>query len=68
MPTLTYREALRQSIVEEIERDENVFLIGEDIGRYQGTFRVTQGLFERFKQKRPRGRTKSGQKSRTEVE
>lgn len=52
MPTLTYREALRQSIVEEIERDENVFLIGEDIGRYQGTFRVTQGLFERFKQKR----------------
>lgn len=52
MPTLTYREALRQSIVEEIERDEDVFLIGEDIGRYQGTFRVTQGLFERFKQKR----------------
>lgn len=52
MPTLTYREALRQSIVEEIERDDNVFLIGEDIGRYQGTFRVTQGLFERFKQKR----------------
>ncbi len=39
-------------MVEEIERDENVFLIGEDIGRYQGTFRVTQGLFERFKQHR----------------
>jgi pyruvate dehydrogenase E1 component beta subunit len=52
MATLTYREALRKGLVEEIERDENVFLIGEDIGRYQGTFRVTQGLFEQFKQKR----------------
>ncbi|MFN8139588.1 MAG: alpha-ketoacid dehydrogenase subunit beta [Fimbriimonadales bacterium] len=52
MPTLTYREALRQAMVEEIERDENVYLIGEDIGRYQGTFRVTQGLFDRFKQHR----------------
>lgn len=53
MPTtVSYRDALRQSMVEEIERDENVFLIGEDIGRYQGTFRVTQGLFEQFKQKR----------------
>jgi pyruvate dehydrogenase E1 component beta subunit len=52
MLTLTYREALRKAMVEEIERDENVFLIGEDIGRYQGTFRVTQGLFEEFRQKR----------------
>jgi pyruvate dehydrogenase E1 component beta subunit len=50
--TMTYRDALRRSMVEEIERDENVFLIGEDIGRYQGTFRVTQGLFEQFKEKR----------------
>lgn len=52
MATLTYREALRQGLIEEIERDENVFLMGEDIGRYQGTFRVTQGLFEQFRQKR----------------
>lgn len=52
MATTTYREALRQAMVEEIERDDNVFLMGEDIGRYQGTFRVTQGLFEQFKQRR----------------
>jgi pyruvate dehydrogenase E1 component beta subunit len=52
MATLTYREALRHALIDEIERDENVFLIGEDIGRYQGTFRVTQGLFEQFRQKR----------------
>ena len=50
--TMTYRDALRLAMTEEIERDDNVFLIGEDIGRYQGTFRVTQGLFEQFKEKR----------------
>jgi len=50
--TITYRDALKQAMTEEIERDENVFLIGEDIGRYQGTFRVTAGLFEQFKEKR----------------
>lgn len=50
--TLTYREAIRETLIAEIERDSNVFLMGEDIGRYQGTFRVTQGLFERFKEKR----------------
>ncbi|MBL8048226.1 MAG: alpha-ketoacid dehydrogenase subunit beta [Chthonomonas sp.] len=50
--TLTYREAIRETLIAEIERDPMVFLMGEDIGRYQGTFRVTQGLFERFKEKR----------------
>lgn len=50
--TITYREALKQAMTEEIERDENVFLVGEDIGRYQGTFRVTAGLFGQFKEKR----------------
>ncbi|MBX7133184.1 MAG: alpha-ketoacid dehydrogenase subunit beta [Fimbriimonadaceae bacterium] len=49
---MTYRDAVRQSMIDEIERDPNVFLMGEDIGRYQGTFRVTQGLFERFQQSR----------------
>lgn len=49
---ITYRDALKKAMTEEIERDENVYLIGEDIGRYQGTFRVTQGLFEQFKMKR----------------
>jgi pyruvate dehydrogenase E1 component beta subunit len=49
---MTYRDAIRMSMVEEMERDPSVFLMGEDIGRYQGTFRVTQGLFNQFKQVR----------------
>jgi pyruvate dehydrogenase E1 component beta subunit len=52
MAEMTYREAIRQSLVDEIERDENVFVMGEDIGRYQGTFRVTQGMFEKYGQQR----------------
>jgi pyruvate dehydrogenase E1 component beta subunit len=48
MPEITYREALRQTMIEALDRDERVFLIGEDIGRYQGTFRVTEGLFEKY--------------------
>lgn len=50
--TTTYREALRLALIDEMERDENVFLIGEDIGRYQGTFRVTQNLLDKFGPKR----------------
>jgi pyruvate dehydrogenase E1 component beta subunit len=50
--TLTYRDALRQSIIEEMDRNPEVFLIGEDIGRYQGTFRVTQGLFDKYGERR----------------
>ncbi len=45
---MIYRDAVRQCLIEELERDENVFLIGEDIGRYQGTFRVTSGLLDKF--------------------
>ena len=48
----TYREAIRETIIAEMDADPNVFLMGEDIGRYQGTFRVTQGLFDRFKESR----------------
>lgn len=48
MPEITYREALRQAMIHALDRDERVFLIGEDIGRYQGTFRVTEGLFEKY--------------------
>lgn len=44
----TYRDALRTAIVEEMERDDDVFVIGEDIGRYEGTFKVTKGLFPKF--------------------
>ena len=50
--TLTYRDTVRQTLIEELDRDENVFLIGEDIGRYQGTFRVTAGLFDRYGERR----------------
>ncbi len=45
---LAYREALREALMEEMERDERVFLIGEDIGVYDGAFKVTRGLLERF--------------------
>jgi pyruvate dehydrogenase E1 component beta subunit len=48
MATATYRDTVRQTIIEEMDRDGDVFLIGEDIGRYQGTFRVTAGLFEKY--------------------
>jgi 2-oxoisovalerate dehydrogenase E1 component beta subunit len=48
----TYLEAIRQGISEEMERDPNVFLIGEDIGVYGGAFKVTQGLLDRFGEKR----------------
>ena len=48
MAEMNYRDALKAAIIEEMDRDDNVFLIGEDIGRYQGTFRVTQGLLEKY--------------------
>ena len=52
MPALTYLEAIRQGIWEEMERDPDVFLIGEDIGVYGGAFKVTQGMLERFGERR----------------
>ena len=48
MAELTYRDAVRNTLIEELDRDPDVFLIGEDIGRYQGTFRVTAGLFQKY--------------------
>jgi len=48
MPTLTYLEAVRQGIWEEMERDPSVFCIGEDIGVYGGAFKVTDGFIHRF--------------------
>jgi 2-oxoisovalerate dehydrogenase E1 component beta subunit len=46
--TTTYLEAIREGLSEEMERDPNVFCIGEDIGEYGGAFKVTAGLLERF--------------------
>ena len=48
MPILTYLEAIRQGIWEEMERDPTVFCIGEDIGIYGGAFKVTDGFIDRF--------------------
>jgi 2-oxoisovalerate dehydrogenase E1 component beta subunit len=48
MATLTYLEAIRQGIWEEMERDPTVFCIGEDIGMYGGAFKVTDGFIDRF--------------------
>jgi pyruvate dehydrogenase E1 component beta subunit len=43
-----YRVALREALTEEMERDENVYLIGEDIGTFGGAYRVTDGLLDKF--------------------
>ncbi|MFB3922257.1 MAG: alpha-ketoacid dehydrogenase subunit beta [Terriglobia bacterium] len=48
MPVMTYLDAIRQGIWEEMERDPNVFLLGEDIGNYGGAFKVTAGMLEKF--------------------
>ena len=48
MPQLTYLEAIRQGIWEEMERDPAVFCLGEDIGIYGGAFKVTDGFIDRF--------------------
>ena len=48
MAEMTYREAIRQTLREELQNDERVFLIGEDIGRFGGSFKVTMGLIDEF--------------------
>ncbi len=48
MPELMYREALREALTEEMERDSRVFLMGEEVGRYNGAFKVSQGLLDKF--------------------
>jgi 2-oxoisovalerate dehydrogenase E1 component beta subunit len=49
---LSYLEAIRLAMLEEMERDERVFVIGEDVGAYGGAFRATQGFLERFGERR----------------
>ncbi len=48
MPEVTYLEAIRQGLWEEMERDPSVFCLGEDIGVYGGAFKVTEGFIDRF--------------------
>ncbi|HYN89453.1 MAG TPA: alpha-ketoacid dehydrogenase subunit beta, partial [Ardenticatenaceae bacterium] len=55
MAQMTIRDALRRAMIEEMERDETVFLIGQEIGRgYEGTYGITRGMYERFGEKRMR--------------
>jgi pyruvate dehydrogenase E1 component subunit beta len=46
--TMRFREALREAMVEEMERDERVFLMGEEVGHYQGAYKVSEGMLEKF--------------------
>src|SRR5690606_2184129 len=50
--TLTVREALRDAMAEEMRRDETVFVMGEEVGEYQGAYKITQGLLDEFGAKR----------------
>jgi pyruvate dehydrogenase E1 component beta subunit len=48
MAVITYREALNAALAEEMERDPNVFLMGEEVGLYNGAYKVSKGLLDRF--------------------
>src|SRR5438874_11200381 len=48
MPVMQYREALRAAMTEEMERDPNVFLMGEEVAQYNGAYKVSEGMLERF--------------------
>jgi pyruvate dehydrogenase E1 component beta subunit len=50
--TLRFREALREAMIEEMERDDRVFLMGEEVGHYQGAYKVSEGMLEKFGPKR----------------
>jgi pyruvate dehydrogenase E1 component beta subunit len=48
MPQMQFREALRSAMTEEMERDDNVFLIGEEVAEYNGAYKVSEGMLEKF--------------------
>ena len=48
MAVMMYRQALNMALKEEMRRDPNVFIIGEEVAKYQGAYRVTEGLLEEF--------------------
>lgn len=52
MPVITFREALRQAMDEEMERDKDVILMGEEVARYKGAYKVSQGLLEKYGEER----------------
>ena len=49
MPTIQFREALRAAMTEEMERDENVFLMGEEVAEYNGAYKVSEGMLEKVR-------------------
>ncbi len=49
---LSYREALNQAMAEEMDRDGDIFLMGEEVGHYQGAYKVSQGLLQKFGERR----------------
>src|SRR3954452_24550358 len=48
MPEIQFREALRQAMTEEMERDDNVFLMGEEVAQYNGAYKVSEGMLDKF--------------------
>src|SRR5438477_10500160 len=52
MPTITYREAIRHALAEELERDPNVVVMGEEVGQFNGAYKVTEGLLAKYGSKR----------------
>lgn len=52
MAILTYREALNRAMTEEMEKDPNVYLMGEEVGHYQGAYKVSQGMLDKFGEER----------------
>jgi len=48
MPAITFRDSLRTAMIEEMDRDENVFLMGEEVAQYNGAYKVSEGMLERF--------------------
>ncbi len=52
MAIMQFREAIRAAMIEEMERDERVFLIGEEVGQYDGAYKVSEGMLKRFGPKR----------------
>jgi len=52
MAEITVREALQLAMKEEMQRDERVFILGEEVAEYQGAYKITQGLLQEFGSKR----------------
>ena len=50
--TVAFREALNEAMAEEMEKDDRIFLMGEEVGHYDGAYKVSKGLMKRFGEKR----------------